>query len=103
MEKGDGVRVDVSHTDGVTLVVLAGEVDLAAEAALNRVFEEVDAGRRIVVDCSGVLFMDSTGLRLLLHHFTRARAAGGNLRVRNPSEQVVQLLRISGVDERGDA
>ena len=91
-------RVDFD-VEGVTLVTLSGEIDLSSTPGLNRVFDELDGDRRVVVDCSDVPFMDCSGLRILLRYTARAKAAGGSLHVRNPSVQVDRLLHLASLDD----
>lgn len=47
------------------------------------------------VDISGIGYMNSTGLSLLIRLLTRFRNQGGELVLINPSEQVQQLLVIT--------
>jgi anti-sigma B factor antagonist len=55
--------------DGVELVVVEGELDIATAAGLIGVLNSSvsDAIQSVVVDLSGVDFMDSTGLALLIN------------------------------------
>lgn len=81
--------------DGVVVLHLSGEVDVAL---LNELEPEVKhlcpPGHRLVVDASGVDFMDSCGLSLLL----RLWNAHPSMVVRRPSGPVVELLSLTGVD-----
>jgi anti-anti-sigma factor len=54
----------------------------------------------ITVDMSGVSFMDSSGLRVLMDATTRAREGGGDLIVARPSAAVARLVEISGLGEQ---
>jgi anti-anti-sigma factor len=54
----------------------------------------------ITVDMSGVSFMDSSGLRVLMDATTRAREGGGDLIVARPSAAVARLVEISGLSEQ---
>lgn len=73
--------MQLSHRreSGVTVIVLAGEVDLAVA---DRVASYIAAARRgdddrLVFDMSGVTFIDSPGLRVLIETWRHARAHGG--------------------------
>ncbi|WIB01510.1 STAS domain-containing protein [Curtobacterium sp. MCBA15_012] len=60
----------------------------------------VDGGRaRLVVELSGVEFMDSSGLGALVGCLKTARQAGGDLRIAAPSEQVQMVLKLSNIDK----
>lgn len=60
--------IDISANAGRRLVAVRGELDIAhapeLEAAIEKLCEE--GAREIVVDLSGVAFIDSSGLRALL-------------------------------------
>jgi anti-sigma B factor antagonist len=89
-----------SERDGeVHVIALFGELDLAAadsvEQELRRV-EATDAGS-IVVDLSGLTFMDSTGARLLWQADARSRADANRLRLRRGPRIVQRVFEISGV------
>ena len=50
----------------------------------------------LVLDMSGVKFMDSSGLGLILGRFSKANAVGASFGVVNPSEPVKRVLDIAG-------
>ncbi len=64
----------------------------------ERVREQVKTGRlQMVVDLSGVEWMNSRGLGFLIAALTTATAAGGTLRLAKVSPKVRQLLGIVGL------
>jgi anti-sigma B factor antagonist len=68
---------------------------LLKEAVADAIFQ----GRpRVVVDLSGVDFMDSSGLGALVGCLKTARQAGGDLKIAAPSEQVTMVLQLSNLD-----
>ncbi|HVC84393.1 MAG TPA: STAS domain-containing protein [Solirubrobacteraceae bacterium] len=83
-------------------VAPSGELDIATVELLERALREVEQadGARIVLDLSGVSFIDSTGLRLLLDVNERCGGAADRLRVIAGSPAVERLLDIVGLRER---
>ncbi|MEZ5215473.1 MAG: STAS domain-containing protein [Ilumatobacteraceae bacterium] len=78
--------------------ILVGEVDAHTAPQLK----EAVAGREasvVVLDISGVTFMDSSGLRVVITATEDARASGGDLVLAHPSAAVARLLEISGLTE----
>jgi anti-sigma B factor antagonist len=53
----------------------------------------------VVIDLSGVGFIDSSGLRVLVEAHQRAEAEARRLVLSGPSRQVLRLLEISGLME----
>lgn len=92
------VREDLP--DGVTLLRLAGELDLAAAPTLTARIDEVfdDGGSRILVNLRNVTFCDSTGLSAFVRGHHLSTDAGGWLRVMGARGTVARVLRISGLD-----
>ena len=52
--------------------------------------------KKVNLDVSGVSFMDSSGLGLILGRFTLARELGGELRIVNPNQSVEKILDLAG-------
>lgn len=96
------LNVSVSAEGDHTTVVVNGEVDAASSDALrSAIFDVIEKGQpHVAVDMADVAFIDSSGLRVLIGSFKAAEAAGGKLRVTNPSDAVVRLLEITGQYER---
>jgi anti-sigma B factor antagonist len=90
-------RVEASSS-GVRRVDLIGELDLAASPELSSVLDGyVAAGGDLTVDLSGVTFLDSTALSVLVRARTRLSSAGSRLIVSDPSPVVVRILHLAGL------
>ena len=74
-----------------------GEIDAHTAPALAAAIEA--AGPDVQLDLSGVEFVDSSGLRVLIDSHQRLAEAGGGLRLTALSDPVRRLLEISGVSE----
>jgi anti-anti-sigma factor len=91
-----------SHRDGdVLTIALFGELDIGTAGAAQRALDEAEATAAgvIVVDLSGLTFMDSTGIRLLLSAHARSRADGNRLALRRGPASVQRVLELCAVDE----
>ena len=83
------------------VVMLAGEVDLAAQGDLMKAYQQaiaLQAEPRIVVDLSGVTFMDSTALGTLVAAVKKVQARGGTLSVVGASDRIASLFHITKLD-----
>jgi anti-sigma B factor antagonist len=73
---------------------LVGEIDANTAVRLTQAF---DGPGDLVLDLSGVEFVDSSGLRVLIELHQHRSQAGGTLVLRTPSPAVRRLLDVSGV------
>jgi anti-sigma B factor antagonist len=79
---------------------LIGELDLASAQGLEGRLRELGAaGERVGIDLSGLTFIDSSGIRLLIHSLRDARRDGWELEVdRNISPHVRRILKLVNVE-----
>jgi anti-anti-sigma factor len=80
-------------------VVLVGELDIATLDDAQRQVDEAEATapELLVIDLSGLTFVDSSGVRLALLADHRARSAGRRVAVRlgtGPARRVFQALGL---------
>lgn len=82
---------------GQAVLVASGRLDLVSAHELRAAVEQVvAAGRtRVVVDLSGVPFVDSSGLGMLVGGLKHARQAGGELRIAGAGAQVKTVLELT--------
>ena len=95
-------RIDIQADGPARVVRPLGELDIATAPELERTMTQVWAAHSgpIVLDLSGLTFLDSTGIRALLEVVARSRADGGRLRVRaSTSSQVLRVLQAAQVAE----
>ncbi|MEV8590602.1 STAS domain-containing protein [Streptomyces sp. NPDC051180] len=95
------LRVEVRTVDGATeLLAPVGELDHhTAELLRVPLDDALDQGRtRLVVDCSGLEFCDSTGLNVLLGARLRADAAGGGVHLAAMRPPVARVFQITGAE-----
>ncbi len=94
------LKVDISSKGDWSVVAVTGEVDLATAPSLRRAFEDAaESSDAVLADLSGVSFMDSTGLRVLIAAHQGLEAAGGKFAVVPGDGAVARLLDITGVDD----
>jgi anti-sigma B factor antagonist len=87
--------------DGAGRLILTGELDIATapqveEAALAMLEQSV---RRLVIDLSGLTFIDSSGLRTLIVLNDRSAGEDWTFALIRPSEPSLSVFQITGADE----
>jgi anti-sigma B factor antagonist len=95
----DGV-IDKQTVNGLTLVVLAGELDLAVVPALRRDLTPTDLATLpdLALDLTQVRFMDCSAVGALLVAHKNAAAAGGCVRIIGTQRAPLRLLSMCGLD-----
>jgi anti-sigma B factor antagonist len=89
-----------SLAERCVVLALKGRLDaLTALELKEAIRERVDAGQvDLVVDLSGVPFIDSSGLAAMVSGLKAARQAGGSVKLAGPSEQALTVLRLTKLD-----
>jgi anti-sigma B factor antagonist len=83
------------ESDGHVIVSLRGELDLVDAKAVAAALRTVAArGRWIIVDLSGLEFIDAAGVAALSRGRRQARNAGGGLLLAAPRPQVRLVLSL---------
>jgi anti-anti-sigma factor len=84
------------YDDGTLLVVAAsGELDLATAPEVDQALDDwTDGHKALVLDLSGLSFLDSSGIRLLVRARNRVP---GRLALVPPPDDVARVLEITGV------
>lgn len=85
-------------TPTATGIAVTGEIDAHTAPAVAIALAAADQ-EPLVIDLSGVDFVDSSGLRVLLEAHQTRQASGGSLTVARPSPAVQRVLDIAGVVE----
>jgi len=89
---------------GVAEVVLCGELDIATLDDAERQVEAAAAAAPplLVIDLSGLTFVDSSGVRLVLLADDRARSAGRRLAVRLGTGHALRVFQALGLLDKLD-
>lgn len=100
VDRESGLRqadVEVRDETDKCVLVMTGEFDLVTSEILDRTIETtgISPPGLIVLDMSGVTFIDSSGLKPLI----RAHARGTVLRVRSASPAVQSVISLTGLGE----
>ena len=82
--------------DGRVVLAVRGEIDMATAPQLEQLCRQFSGtAKQMVLDFSGVTFLDSSGINALLRATRTADAS--SITILNPSDQIVRTLRITGV------
>jgi anti-sigma B factor antagonist len=93
-----GLGIQVEQAQDRALLKLSGELSVASADALDAEFQRIEATAvpKIVVDLSGLRFIDSVGIRVMYSAAVRLRD-NDRLRVVPGPESVQRIFRLSGM------
>ncbi len=86
------------RADGCTVCSARGELDAFAVGQFRDSLARLSTSRRLVIDLSGVPFVDSAGLGALVGGIRRVREHGGDVALACNRTTLVRLLNMTGVD-----
>jgi anti-anti-sigma factor len=95
------IRSFVDPTGRTARLSLRGELDLNATTELSRMLDELAEGdaETVLLDASGLTFLDSSGLGMLLTWRDQFDANGRQFKVVDASAPVARVLEITGTRE----
>ena len=98
---GSSFGMDVRGEGRWLVTRVHGDLDVNTSPALREaLFAAVDDGQHaLVLDLSGLAFIDSTGLGVLVAVMKQARTRGGDLVLRRPTAAVMRVLELTGLDQ----
>lgn len=96
----DQLKATVRAESSYTLVTLAGESDATTRQSLRDFLEsEVSKDvRRLIIDLSGLRFMDSAGVHVLVDVRAMLLDRGGELLLVAPQPVVARVMNLAGAD-----
>lgn len=88
-------------TDGKSLtVILSGELDHHNAVRFRTKIDGLIQSKKpkiLILDVEHIDFMDSSGLGLIMGRYHNVQEYGGKLILRNPSEAILKICRLSGI------
>ncbi len=93
------LTIETVESQGVTSVVVTGEVDVSNASELAEVLDGLmSAGTKAIdVDMAHVPYIDSTGIGVLVGAAHKMSGAGGEMMLSKPQPNVLRVLTLLGV------
>ena len=87
--------------DGVLILELSGEIDLQHSPTMRRLLQAKAAERipTLVLDFTGVKYIDSSGLATLIEYYQNSRAYAGKIAVAGPTPRVRSIFELVRLNE----
>ena len=90
--------IQVDRADGYTVCRPVGELDAFTVSQFRQALADLVSKKQLVIDMSGVPFVDSAGLGALIGGIRRARELGGDVAVSCSRPTLTRLLKTTGFD-----
>ena len=92
------MKTTIEEVDGKIIATLVGDLDTAAaqetEMALHPLLQ--CEGKDIIIDCTDLEYIASSGLRILLSILKQAKIVGSRVVLKNVNEVVYDVLSLTG-------
>ena len=99
-DMADDCRVSERRA-GEFCAALWGDIDHHRAAKLRGQLDELicrERPRRLYLDLSGIDFMDSSGLGLIMGRLALLKRFGGTLSILDPSAAVMKMVKLAGME-----
>lgn len=96
---GSPLEISVSRTPRERRIHLSGELDGAASLGLQSLLDDAEPDERVELDASGLTFVDSMGLRLMVEWHRRLQDVGGQFVICEPSVALERVLPVTQLDQ----
>jgi anti-sigma B factor antagonist len=92
--------VDIDYLDGVMVIKMPSRLDAVGVASIENQFSEAITSHKgkVLVDMSGVNFVASLALRMLLTNLKTSQGLGGDLCLSGLQPQIAEIFRKSRFD-----
>lgn len=96
------MQVELDCQKGQITARLVGELDHHGAGEIRETIDKAVLrchARRLWLDFSGLSFMDSSGIGLILGRYRLLRSMGGDIRVIGASPRLERMIRLAGLDK----
>ena len=92
------MNVKIEEIDGKYVATLEGEMDTAAAVEAEKVLKPLynSDGKDVIFDCTGLEYIASSGLRILLSILKGAKAAGSKVVLRGVNDDIKNVFKLTG-------
>lgn len=94
------VNCEVREQEGVVVIAISGDVDLESSPKVRDVLLDcVGSKRPVLVDMSGVSYIDSSGVASLVEAHQSARKSKSRFALADVSQSAMRVLELARLDK----
>ena len=92
------MNTTIEEIDGKYVATLEGEMDTAAAIEAEEVLKPIynSNGKDVIIDCTNLEYIASSGLRILLSILKGAKASGSKVTMRDVNDDIKNVFKLTG-------
>ena len=92
------MNTTLKEIDGKYVATLDGELDTASALGVENVLKPLyqSDGKDVIIDCTALEYISSSGLRILLNILKGAKAAGSKVIMRHVNDDIKNVFKLTG-------
>ena len=92
------MNTKIEEIDGKYVATLEGEMDTIAATEAEEVLKPLytSDGKDVVIDCKGLEYIASSGLRILLSILKGAKTSGSKVVMRGVNDDIKNVFQLTG-------
>jgi len=92
------MNTKIEEIDGKYVATLEGEMDTAAAIEAEEVLKPIynSNGKDVIIDCTNLEYIASSGLRILLSILKGAKASGSKVVMRGVNDDIKNVFKLTG-------
>ncbi|MBQ2554579.1 MAG: STAS domain-containing protein [Prevotella sp.] len=92
------MNTKIEEIDGKYIATLEGEMDTAAAKEAEEVLKPLytSNGKDVIIECQGLEYIASSGLRILLGILKGAKSGGSKVLLRNVNDDIKNVFKLTG-------
>ena len=95
------MKTFVEERDGKFFVTLDGEMDTPAAVEVEQILKPLYTaeGKDVIIDCKGLEYIASSGLRILLGILKGAKTGGSRVLLQGVNEDIMSVFKLTGFSD----
>ena len=92
------MKTNIEQKEDKYFVTLEGELDTAAAAEVEKTLQPLYSsdGKDVVIDCKGLEYIASSGLRILISILKGAKAGGSKVILKDMNDDIKSVFKLTG-------
>ena len=92
------MKTKIEEIDGKYVATLEGEMDTAAAMEVEEILKPLyqSNGKDVIIDCTNLEYIASSGLRILISILKGAKVSGSKVIMRNMNDDIKNVFKLTG-------